>query len=45
MARANDGIHMTIPGYVLVMRGLADRIRHSVTEARARARRNAEAAA
>jgi uncharacterized protein len=45
MARANDGIHMTIPGYVLVMRGLADRIRHSVAEARARARRNAEAAA
>jgi len=43
MARANDGIHMTIPGYVIVMRGLAGRIRHSVAEARTRARRDAEA--
>jgi len=45
MARANDGIHMTIPGYILVVRGLSERIRHSVAEARARARRAAEATA
>lgn len=36
MARTNDGIHMTIPGYIHVMRGLSDRIRASVAEARAR---------
>lgn len=39
MARTNDGIHMTIPGYVIVMRGLSDRIRGSVALARAQAGR------
>ncbi|HEY0116419.1 MAG TPA: DUF459 domain-containing protein [Allosphingosinicella sp.] len=34
MARANDGIHMTIPGYYILMRPLADRIRNSVQAAR-----------
>lgn len=34
MARTNDGIHMTIPGYYLLTRGLADRIRRSVQEGR-----------
>lgn len=37
MARTNDGIHMTIPGYYLLTRGLAERIRRSVGEARAQA--------
>lgn len=32
-ARTNDGIHMTIPGYILVMRQLTDRIRRSVEAA------------
>jgi hypothetical protein len=32
-ARTNDGIHMTIPGYILVMRQLTDRIRRSVAAA------------
>lgn len=32
-ARTNDGIHMTIPGYILVMRPLTDRIRRSVAAA------------
>jgi hypothetical protein len=31
--RTNDGIHMTIPGYVYAMRGLSDRIRNSVAQA------------
>jgi hypothetical protein len=35
MARTNDGIHMTIPGYIHAMRGLSDRIRGSVAAARA----------
>lgn len=34
MARANDGVHMTIPGYVHLTRGLTGRIRSSVTRAR-----------
>src|SRR3954470_14741586 len=42
MARTNDGIHMTIPGYIHAMRGLSDRIRDSVAEARLAA--NAKAA-
>lgn len=33
-ARTNDGIHMTIPGYYLLTRRLAERIRQSVAEAR-----------
>ena len=37
MARTNDGIHMTIPGYVYLMRGLSERIRGSVAQARAQA--------
>jgi hypothetical protein len=37
MARTNDGIHMTIPGYYLLTRGLADRIRRTVQEARGQA--------
>jgi hypothetical protein len=36
MARANDGIHMTIPGYILLTRGLAGDIERSIAEARAR---------
>jgi hypothetical protein len=36
MARANDGVHMTIPGYMLLTRGLAADIEHSIAEARAR---------
>ena len=32
-ARTNDGVHMTIPGYILVMRPLTDRIRRSVAAA------------
>jgi hypothetical protein len=37
MARTNDGIHMTIPGYIILTRNLAERIRRSVAEARAQA--------
>ena len=44
MARTNDGVHMTIPGYVYVMRDLSDRIRRSVAEARAQAGHAAPAA-
>ena len=33
--RTNDGIHMTIPGYIYAMRGLSDRIRGSIVQARA----------
>ena len=33
--RTNDGIHMTIPGYIYAMRGLSDRIRGSIAQARA----------
>jgi hypothetical protein len=44
MARTNDGIHMTIPGYIYVMRGLSDRIRGSVAQARAQAERAAPGA-
>jgi uncharacterized protein len=40
-ARANDGIHMTMNGYASLTRGLAERIRKSVTEARAQAGRPA----
>ena len=36
-ARTNDGIHMTIPGYYMLTRGLAERIRKSVEEARVQA--------
>ena len=32
-ARTNDGVHMTIPGYIRVMRPLAERIRRSVAAA------------
>ncbi|HEX5183858.1 MAG TPA: DUF459 domain-containing protein [Allosphingosinicella sp.] len=41
MARTNDGIHMTIPGYIHAMRGLADRVRGAVAQARAEAARAA----
>jgi hypothetical protein len=37
MARANDGVHMTIPGYIHLTRGLTDRLRDSVTRAETRA--------
>jgi hypothetical protein len=37
MARANDGVHMTIPGYVHLTGGLTDNIRASVDQARAQA--------
>lgn len=40
MARANDGVHMTIPGYIHLTRGLTARIRTAVDRARAEA--NAE---
>jgi len=36
-ARVNDGIHMTIPGYALLTRALAERIKESVAQARAQA--------
>jgi uncharacterized protein len=32
LARTNDGIHMTIPGYVYAVRGLTDRIRNSLPQ-------------
>jgi hypothetical protein len=38
LARANDGIHMTIPGYIYLTRGLAQRLRAMAPEARAEAR-------
>jgi hypothetical protein len=41
-ARTNDGIHMTIPGYIIVMRPLTERIRRSVALARAQAGQSAE---
>jgi len=44
IARTNDGIHMTIPAYIYVMRGLSDRIRGSVAQARAQAERVAPGA-
>jgi hypothetical protein len=39
-ARTNDGIHMTIPGYIIVMRPLTERIRRSIGQARAQAGQN-----
>jgi uncharacterized protein len=33
-ARTNDGVHMTIPGYQIVTRGLVEMIRRSVADAR-----------
>ena len=44
MYRTNDGIHMTIPGYIYAMRGLSDRIRGTVAQARAQLEREAPAA-
>ena len=41
--RTNDGIHMTIPGYIYAMRGLSDRIRGTVAEARAQLEHEAPA--
>ena len=41
-ARTNDGIHMTIPGYIIVMRPLTDRIRRSVALARAQTGQSAQ---
>ena len=43
-ARTNDGIHMTIPGYIIVMRPLTERIRRSVAQARAAGGRRAPSA-
>jgi hypothetical protein len=37
LARTNDGIHMTIPGYIYAVRGLTDRIRNSLPQPEARA--------
>ena len=45
MARANDGVHMTIPGYIHLTGGLTDNIRASVDQARAQAMAAAPAAA
>jgi hypothetical protein len=39
--RTNDGIHMTIPGYIHAVRGLSDRIRNSVDQAPPRAEAHA----
>lgn len=41
LIRANDGIHMSMTGYVRITRGLADRIDRYVAEARARVAANA----
>jgi uncharacterized protein len=41
-ARTNDGIHMTIPGYIIVMRPLTERIRRTVAQARAQAGQSAQ---
>jgi hypothetical protein len=41
MGRANDGVHMTIAGYIHVTRGLTGRIRNIATRARAQARAEA----
>ena len=38
MARANDGVHMTIPGYVHLTNGLSRDIERAIAEARARGR-------
>ena len=35
MARVNDGIHMTIPGYLVITRGLTDQIQRAISQARA----------
>jgi hypothetical protein len=43
--RTNDGIHMTIPGYIYAVRGLSDRIRNSVAQAPPPADAQAAAAA
>lgn len=43
LMRANDGIHMSMTGYVHITRGLADRIRKYVQAARDQARVNAQA--
>jgi len=45
LARTNDGIHMTIPGYIHAMRGLSDRIRSSVAQAETQADTQAGGAA
>jgi len=37
LARANDGIHMTIPGYIHLTRGVTDRVRDAAARARIRA--------
>jgi hypothetical protein len=42
LARTNDGIHMTIPGYVIATRDLSARIRRAVVEARADAGQDAQ---
>lgn len=42
MARANDGIHMTMNGYGFLVRGLTQDIRQSISEARAQAHRPEE---
>jgi hypothetical protein len=44
MARVNDGVHMTIPGYLLLTRGLSSDIERTIAQARAHARRPAEGA-
>ena len=41
MARTNDGVHMTIPGYIRVTEGLTGRIRDVASRARAHARADA----
>ena len=43
MARVNDGIHMTIPGYIHVTRGLTGQIRGVVDRARAEPRADGHA--
>ena len=41
MARANDGVHMTIPGYIHLTEGLTGRIRDAAARARTQARAQA----
>jgi hypothetical protein len=44
-ARAGDGIHMTIPGYLALTRGLSTEIERTIADARAAAGRPAPQAA
>jgi hypothetical protein len=45
LGRTNDGIHMTIPGYIRAVAGLSDRIRNSIPQAAPQAEAHAAGAA